>query len=81
MAPAGRLRISTQFMVSDPGTPDAVVPHAAQHPIQDLPDDVLVFLLGSRYCETDRLTQLAWSLFSNTAGRLAPGAGDLRLCA
>ena len=27
------------------------------------PDDVYVFLLGSRYCETDRLSQLAWSLF------------------
>jgi len=50
----------------DPGTPDAVVADAAQHAIQDLPDEVLVYLLGSRYCETDRLTQLAWSLFSNT---------------
>jgi transglutaminase-like putative cysteine protease len=66
VAPAGPLRISTHFMISDPGTPDAVVPHAAQHAIEDLPDDVLVYLLGSRYCETDRLTQLAWSLFSNT---------------
>jgi transglutaminase-like putative cysteine protease len=66
VAPAGPLRISTQFLISDPGTPDAVVPHAAQHAIQDLPDDVLVYLLGSRYCETDRLTQLAWSLFGNT---------------
>ena len=37
-----------------------------QHPIQDLPEDSLVYLLGSRYCETDRLTPLAWSLFSNT---------------
>ena len=46
VAPAGPLRISTQFMASDPGTPDRVVPYAAQHAIQDLPDDVLVFLLG-----------------------------------
>jgi transglutaminase-like putative cysteine protease len=66
VAPAGLLRISTRFMARDPGTPDVVVPRAAQHPIQELPDDVLVFLLGSRYCETDRLTQLAWSLFSHT---------------
>ena len=56
-------------MIGDPGTPDAVVADAAQHAIQDLPDDVLVYLLGSRYCETDRLTQLAWSLFSNTPVR------------
>ncbi len=66
VAPAGLLRISTQIVVSDPGTPDAVVPTAAQHAIQDLPDDTLLFLLGSRYCETDQLSQLAWSLFSNT---------------
>jgi transglutaminase-like putative cysteine protease len=65
-APAGRLRIFTEFLVSDPGTPDVVVPDAPQHPIQGLPDDALVYLLGSRYCETDRLTPLAWSLFSNT---------------
>ncbi len=48
VAPAGLLRISTRFRVSDTGAPDAVVPQAAQHAIQDLPDDVLVFLLGSR---------------------------------
>jgi hypothetical protein len=48
VAPAGLLRISTQVVVSDPGTTDAVVPTAAQHAIQDLPDDALVFLLGRR---------------------------------
>jgi transglutaminase-like putative cysteine protease len=66
VAPTGPLRIATQFIVSDPGTHDLVAPHAAQHAIEELPDDVLVYLLGSRYCETDRLAQLAWSLFSNT---------------
>ena len=66
VAPAGLLRISTQFVVGDPGTPDGVVPDAMQHPIQDLPEESLVYLLGSRYCETDRLTPLAWSLFSTT---------------
>ncbi len=66
VAPAGRLTIATAFTVSDPGTPDRFVPEARQHAIQDLPDDTLVYLLGSRYCETDRLSQLAWSLFSHT---------------
>jgi len=65
VAPTGRLQISTAFQVRDPGTPDVVVPDAVQHPVQDLPDDALVYLLGSRYCETDRLTELAWSLFGN----------------
>jgi transglutaminase-like putative cysteine protease len=66
MAPAGPLRISTSFSVSDPGTPDPVVWEARQHAVQELPDDVLVYLLGSRYCETDRLSDLAWSQFGNT---------------
>ena len=79
VAPPGLLRISTQFIVGDPGTPDAVVPDAPQHAIQDLPEDALVYLLGSRYCETDRLSQLAWSLFGNTPDGLAARAGDLRL--
>ena len=37
-----------------------------QHPVEDLPDEALVFLLGSRYCETDRLSEIAWSLFGTT---------------
>jgi len=67
LAPAGRLTISKRLLVQDPGTPDSVVPEAVQHPVQDLPDDALVFLLGSRYCETDRLSDIAWSLFGGTA--------------
>jgi transglutaminase-like putative cysteine protease len=66
LAPAGRLVISTEFLVRDPGTHDAVVPEAAQHAVQDLPDDVLVYLLGSRYCDTDKLLDIAWSLFGHT---------------
>jgi transglutaminase-like putative cysteine protease len=65
VAPTGRLKISSEFIVGDPGTPDAVVPEAEQHPVQELPDETLVYLLGSRYCETDRLSETAWSLFGN----------------
>ena len=65
VAPAGRLKISSEFIVGDPGTPDVVVPEAEQHPVQELPDETLVYLLGSRYCETDRLSETAWSLFAN----------------
>ncbi|HEX2942069.1 MAG TPA: transglutaminase family protein, partial [Rhodopila sp.] len=66
VAPAGTLRISQEILVDDPGTPDRVAPGAPQHPVQDLPDQALVYLLGSRYCETDRLSSLAWSLFGDT---------------
>ena len=64
-APAGRLTFSTDFMVHDKGEPDAVAPDAIQHALEDLPVEVLVYLLGSRYCETDRLMNIAWSLFGH----------------
>ncbi|MEO5806989.1 transglutaminase family protein [Devosia sp.] len=65
-APQGRLTVTTGFDIYDPGTPDFVPHDAAQHNIQDLPDEVLIYLLGSRYCETDRLTNVAWQMFGNT---------------
>src|SRR6516162_1324505 len=53
-APAGRLTMSANFLVQDKGEPDALCFQAQQHALQDLPVDTLVFLLGSRYCETDQ---------------------------
>ena len=64
-APAGELTISTDFVIADPGTPDIVAPEAEQLPVQALPDDVLVYLLGSRYCDTDHLAGEAWAMFGN----------------
>ena len=66
LAPAGRLRLSADFIVRDSGLIDPYVPDAVQHPIEDLPDEAVIYLLGSRYCETDRLSQTAWSLFQDT---------------
>ncbi|WP_207461115.1 transglutaminase family protein [Azospirillum sp. SYSU D00513] len=66
VAPAGRIRISTNALLYDTGEPDPVVPTARQTPVQNLPSDVLLFLMGSRYCETDRLSQTAWDLFGRT---------------
>ncbi|GAC1465473.1 MAG: transglutaminase family protein [Isosphaeraceae bacterium] len=63
LAPAGRLRLWDDLIVEDDGKPDSVVPDAPQHAVQDLPVDVLVYLLGSRYCEVDRLSEIAWKLF------------------
>jgi transglutaminase-like putative cysteine protease len=65
VAPKGRLRIGADAIVNDSGLPDIVAPQAQQVPVQNLPDDSLLFLLGSRYCETDRLSETAWSLFGN----------------
>ena len=66
VAPGGRIAMSADFVIRDSGEPDPVVPDAVQHPVEDLPDDVLPFLLGSRYCDTDKLSAVAWSLFGNT---------------
>jgi transglutaminase-like putative cysteine protease len=64
-APAGRLTLSTDFLIQDTGQLDETAPHAEQHPLEQLPVETLVFLLGSRYCETDRLSETAWSLFGH----------------
>ncbi len=66
VAPAGLLTIATEFVTRDTGLSDKIAPEAQQIPVEDLPDDVLVYLLGSRYCETDKLSDTAWSLFGNT---------------
>ena len=62
-APAGVFTMSTDFLINDSGKPDAIAPHAFQHPLEQLPVDTLFYLLGSRYCETDRFIQLAWAKF------------------
>lgn len=69
VAPGGPIRFTADFVIADSGLPDRQSPDAVQHPVDELPDDVLVFLLGSRYCETDRLSWNAWNLF----GHIAPG--------
>jgi transglutaminase-like putative cysteine protease len=66
VAPAGRVRMGGNATLRDSGLPDAVVLAAAQHSVEELPEDTLLFLLGSRYCETDRLSETAWGLFEKT---------------
>jgi transglutaminase-like putative cysteine protease len=63
--PAGRSVLSADFVVRDSGEPDPVVADAVQHAVEDLPDEAIVFLLASRYCETEHLSNLAWSLFGD----------------
>ena len=66
VAPPGQIRLTSRGVLRDTGQPDAVVPSAPQHAVEDLPEEALVFLLGSRYCETDLLSQVAWNLFQTT---------------
>ena len=69
MAPAGDISLWGDGIVEDDATLDPYAPEAQEVPLTDLPDEVLVYLLGSRYCETDKLSQDAWDLF----GRIDPG--------
>jgi transglutaminase-like putative cysteine protease len=66
VAPMGLLRLSSNVVIQDSGQPEVPAPWAQQHQVRDLPEETLVFLLGSRYCETDLLSDAAWSLFSQT---------------
>ncbi|MEN3213639.1 transglutaminase family protein [Methylorubrum populi] len=66
VAPPGRLTISADLLVADSGRPDEIAPEAHQIPVEALPDDVMVYLMASRYCDTDKLTAIAWELFGQT---------------
>ncbi len=74
VAPPGTIRFSSSSIIRDSGRPDEVDYSAAQHDLADLPPETLQFLLGSRYCETDRLMTDAWALF----GHIPPGMARVR---
>ena len=78
VAPAGRLRLSASAVLRDTGKPETLALTETQHAVHDLPDDTIVFLLGSRYCETDRLADIAWNLFGTypPGGRLVQAICD-----
>ena len=67
LAPAGRLRLTADAMIRDSGRPDEIMSAVAHVAVEDLPAETLLFLLGSRYCETDLLSETAWQLFSGSA--------------
>ncbi len=65
-APAGKVRMFNDALIADSGEPDPVAPDAKQHPVDDLPAETLRYLYASRYCEVDRLGDIAWNLFGAT---------------
>lgn len=66
VAPPGLFHLYADALINDRGLPEPVVPGALQHPVQELPEETLVYLLGSRYCDTDLLSEIAWALFGKT---------------
>jgi transglutaminase-like putative cysteine protease len=66
VVPAGRVVFGADAIVEDDGLPDIQIQNAYQHGVHELPSDVLLFLLASRYCEVDsELRDIAWSLFGH----------------
>jgi len=68
VAPPGLLELRNEFIIADSGQPDGVAPDAEQWPVEALPDDALMYLLGSRYCDTQKLSDQAWSIFGRIDG-------------
>ena len=66
VAPPGVLTLSNRFVIRVSGVQDTMPWGARQAEVDDLPDEVLLYLLGSRYCDTDRLATEAWKLFGTT---------------
>ncbi len=67
----GETIVSCTGIVRDSGLPDAYDMAAEQVPVDALPEDALAYLLASRYCETDLIGGLAWSLFGHIEGGYA----------
>jgi transglutaminase-like putative cysteine protease len=66
LAPAGRFRLSSSTLIEDSGLLDAYQPNAREHPVEELPSETLRYLLNSRYCEVDRLSNIAVELFGRS---------------
>lgn len=74
VAPQGHLRLSGSTVIRDSGNTDAVNPSAHAAAVSDLPDEMLRYLLSSRYCEVDLFSNIAFGLF----GQTAPGWGRVQ---
>ncbi|MGA7814630.1 transglutaminase-like domain-containing protein [Caballeronia sp.] len=66
VSPPGQLTLSTYALLEVPEHPEVHTPYSYQHPVEELPDECLQFLLGSRYCESDLLSNDAWQMFGHT---------------
>ena len=65
VAPQGRFVLRSDALVNDSGEPDVVEPLAPQTAVEDLPESALVYLFGSRFCETELLSEFAWQRFAS----------------
>jgi transglutaminase-like putative cysteine protease len=66
LAPQGHLRLTGESLVECEAVPDPIQVNAVQHAIEELPAEVLQYLLSSRYCQVDSLSLVAGDLFGHT---------------
>jgi transglutaminase-like putative cysteine protease len=66
VAPAGLLRLTYDNLAIDSGEPEPSIEGAVLHPVDELPSECLQYLMASRYCEVDRMSDMAWQLFGQT---------------
>src|ERR1700682_1095383 len=69
VAPPGSFRITADGLIKDSGVAEPIFPHAFEHTVESLPDETFMYLLPSRYCETELLSPTAWGMF----GSMVPG--------
>jgi transglutaminase-like putative cysteine protease len=74
VAPQGHLRLTSSMLIQDSGEPDPADLSACEWPVADLPNEMLLFLLSSRYCEVDLFSNIAFELF----GHIEPGWGRVQ---
>jgi transglutaminase-like putative cysteine protease len=74
VAPPGPLRLTNSTLIRASDSPDEVNQSARQLPVGDLPNEILAYLLSSRYCEVDRFSNIAFELFGN----FEPGWGRVQ---
>lgn len=74
MIPEGDMLLSYDATIEVSGQADEVAPDAVQHPVEELPDEALLYTLPSRFCLSDTLSDMAWQLF----GGVDPGWGRVQ---
>ena len=67
-APAGLTSFSSDFTIRDSGLPDEAPEDRPLTPVKDLPNDALLYLMPSRYCDSDALSNFAWAQFAGIGG-------------
>ncbi len=62
------LRVRHDVLAEVPPTPDPVLPGLPRTPVAELPGEVMVYTLPSRYCQLELFSDDAWKLFGSIRG-------------